>query len=171
MPTFIDFDSNLSKERYQRNKAIYLAYRSGVSSHELAQQWGFANVKCITNIIYRLKARFRALVVFGFLALGAPAYADTIKTPSIQVDGETVTPIELLGEVRDKRAHWYTPRLGRKYYIYKVAESNVLYLSDEKLRVVYDKRSWPTKHPIFYGSWEFGKAAAVGAISTGVWRR
>lgn len=170
LPTFRDFDSNREKDRYERNKAMYLAYGRGVTIEALAEQWGLAK-STVKGIIFRLKDRFKTLILVACLAAAMPAQADTIKAPSITTaQGETVTPLELIGEVRDKRSHWYTPRLGKKYYVYRIAESNMHYLSDEKLRVVFDKRSFPTKHPVIYGSWEFGKAAAVGAISTGVWR-
>lgn len=91
--------------------------------------------------------------------------------PSFTVGEQEITPIELLGTVREKRKHWYSPKLGKKFYVYKCAGTDKRYLSASPIPLVMDPRSYPKKHPYIYGSFEVGKiaagAAVTGALSAG----
>lgn len=80
--------------------------------------------------------------------------------------GKLIHPLELIGEVRDRRAHWYSLKLGTKHYVYKTAENNYHYITTKKIPLVFDGRSWSKQHPFLYGGFEVGKVSA-GAMITG----
>lgn len=116
-----------------------------------------------------MKSKIIALALV--LACPVASAAELVEGPSFKVGDETVTPVELLGTVREKRKHWYSLKLGKKFYAYKCAENGKRYLSTEPLALVMDPRSYPKKHPYIYGGFEVGKiaagAAVTGALSAG----
>lgn len=114
----------------------------------------------------------KTIIALAALILTSPVLAaELVNGPSFKVGDQEITPVELLGTVREKRKHWYSPKLGKKFYVYKCAENNRRYLSTEPLALVMDPRSYPKKHPYIYGSFEVGKiaagAAVTGALSAG----
>ena len=120
----------------------------------------------------------RALLVL--LLIASPAQAEDLKTASItetqltegpvifDTKDSIVHPLELIGETREKRKHWYSLKLGKKYYIYTVAENKFHYITTKKIPLVYDARSWGKQHPIATGGFEMVKITAGGLITAGV---
>lgn len=92
---------------------------------------------------------------------------DVIEGPIIRDSRDnTIHPLQLIGEVRDKRAHWYTPRLGEKHYVYTTAENKYHYVATKKIPLVFDARPWGKRHPIIFGGYEICRVSA-GAVITG----
>lgn len=93
--------------------------------------------------------------------------AEVTEGPVIVDDrGNKLHPLQLIGESRDKRAHWYTPKFGTKHYLYRVAENKYHYKTTKKIALVHDPRPWSKKHPIVFGAYEITRISA-GAVITG----
>lgn len=120
----------------------------------------------------------RTLLIMLFLA--SPVQAEDIKTASITETQVTegpvifdtkdsiIHPLELIGETREKRNHWYSMKPGKKYYIYTVAETKYHYITTKKIPLVYDARGWGKQHPVISGCFEMAKITAGGLITAGV---
>ncbi|MBI1271690.1 hypothetical protein GC174_14780 [bacterium] len=91
--------------------------------------------------------------------------APVIEGPVIRsAEGVELHPLELIGEVRSKRKHWFSWP-GKKHYIYICAENKYHYISAKRIPLVYDRRPWSKRHPYWFGSFELSKITAGGLIT------
>lgn len=109
--------------------------------------------------------------ILMMVLLSAPAGAtELIEGPIVEVteSKEVIHPLQLLGETRAKRKHWWSLKLGQKYYIYSCAETKNHYITTKKIPLVHDPRPWGKQHPFLTGGFEMAKITAGGLITAGV---